>query len=105
MTVLKGILKDSWTHYQGLSVRIKRRLKELPAGSLFKRRIGKQVYYYLNLRKGPKVISKYLGKKPPADTVLSSLKCDIVIRGSVDRFIGRRVFRNLFPFFVQPPFL
>ncbi|SRR5258708_5583357 len=65
MVILKGILKDSWDHYKHLEAKIKKRLKELPSGSVFKRRIGNQSYYYLNVRKGQKVVSKYLGKEPP----------------------------------------
>lgn len=67
MAILKGILKESWDHYKYLEAKIKNRLGELPNGSVFKRRIGNQNYYYLNVRKGSKVISKYLGKEPPED--------------------------------------
>jgi len=67
MVILKGILKESWDHYKHLETTIKKRLKELPGGSVFKRRIGNQNYYYLNVRKGSKVISKYLGKESPED--------------------------------------
>jgi|SRR5437879_6573911 len=65
MVILKGILKESWDHYKHLKAKINKRLKALPAGSLFKRRIGNQSYYYLNLRRGSKVVSKYLGKERP----------------------------------------
>jgi len=67
MAILKGILDDSWKHYQNLEGKILKRLKKLHKGSLFKRRIGKNLYYYLNLRKGKKVLSKYLGREEPVE--------------------------------------
>lgn len=66
MAILKGILKDSLDYYLDLERRLKARLKELPQGSLFKRRIGRKDYYYLIFRDGKKVVSKYLGKEKPA---------------------------------------
>ena len=62
MAVLRGILKDSWAHYRNLEAKINRRLKALPAGSVFMRRIGKQKYFYLNLRENGKNLSHYMGK-------------------------------------------
>jgi len=67
MAILKGILDDSWQHYRNLEKKILARLKKLHKGSIFKRRIGKNLYYYLNLRKGKKVLSKYLGRKEPVE--------------------------------------
>lgn len=65
MTIMNGILKDSWDHYRRVEAKIKSRLQDLPKGSLYKRRIGKQVYYYLSVRKGERIRSKYLGKEEP----------------------------------------
>jgi len=67
MAILKGILDDSWRHYNSLEGKILARLKKLHKGSIFKRRIGKKFYYYLNLRKGKKVLSKYLGREKPVE--------------------------------------
>lgn len=67
MPVLKDILKESREHYRQLEVRIGRRLRELPMGSVLKRRIGGNDYYYLKVRQGNRVISKYLGKKAPQE--------------------------------------
>ena len=66
MAILKGILEDSWDHYRRLDKKIDRRLKALPNGSIYKRRLGKNSYYYLSVREGGKVQSKYLGKVLPA---------------------------------------
>jgi hypothetical protein len=65
MAILKGILNDSWDHYKRLDAKIKKLLKKLPAGTIFQRRIGNQTYHYLNVRKGSKVVSCYLGKERP----------------------------------------
>ncbi|MBI3289372.1 MAG: hypothetical protein HYZ74_07620, partial [Elusimicrobia bacterium] len=52
MAILKGILKDSLDYYLDLDKRLKARLKELPRGSVLKRRIGRQDYFYLKVRPG-----------------------------------------------------
>jgi len=65
MAILKGILKESLDYYLDLKRRLKARLKELPRGSVFKRRIGRKDYYYLIFRNGKKVVSRYLGKEKP----------------------------------------
>lgn len=67
MAILKGILKDSLDYYLDLDVRLKARLKELPRGSILKRRIGRHDYFYLKFREGLSVRSRYLGKKKPVD--------------------------------------
>jgi hypothetical protein len=67
MTVLRGILKDSWAHYRNLEAKINKRLKVLPAGSVFERMIGHQKYYYLSIRKKGISQSRYLGKSRPKE--------------------------------------
>lgn len=67
MAILKGILKESLDYYLDLNQRLKARLKELPRGSVLKRRIGRHDYFYLKVRDGSKVRSQYLGKSRPAD--------------------------------------
>ncbi|HXT01332.1 MAG TPA: hypothetical protein VN915_11700 [Elusimicrobiota bacterium] len=65
MAILKGILKDGLDYYRELDQRYRARLKELPIGSVLKRRIGRKDYYYLIYRSGGRVISRYLGKEEP----------------------------------------
>ena len=67
MAILQGILKDSLEHYLDLDKRLRARLKELPLGSVLKRRIGRQDYFYLKVREGQRVKSQYLGKKRPSE--------------------------------------
>jgi hypothetical protein len=66
MPILKGILKESLDYYLDLEKRLKFRLGELPRGSILKRKIGRKDYYYLKLRDGDRVESRYLGKERPA---------------------------------------
>ncbi len=65
MAILKSILKESLDYYLDLDRRFKARLKELPRGSVLKRRIGRKDYYYLIYRSGKRVVSRYLGKEKP----------------------------------------
>ena len=67
MKVLKGILKESREYYKQMEAEILRRLSNLPKGSIKRRKINQRVYYYLQYRKGAKVVHKYLGKKKPVD--------------------------------------
>lgn len=65
MAILKDILKDSLDYYQDLDRRLRARMKELPRGSVLKRRIGRKDYYYQIYRNGKRVISRYIGKDEP----------------------------------------
>lgn len=67
MRVLKGILKDSLIYYQRLERNLKRRLAQLPQGSIKRRRIRGHVYYYLQRRNGDRVEHRYLGRQKPAE--------------------------------------
>lgn len=68
MKILKGILEESKEYYSNAKDKISKRLEKLPEGSLKRRIISGQKYYYLQKRNGGKVVHKYLGKK-----VLNSL--------------------------------
>lgn len=65
MASLQSVLGENVSYYRGLERRLKARLSKLPEGSILHRRLGRQDYYYLKLRRGNRVLSKYLGKKPP----------------------------------------
>ena len=65
MDALKGVLIESRKHYRDLEKRIAGRLKSLPSGSVKARKISGGVYYYLQERKGGKVVHRYLGKEKP----------------------------------------
>jgi len=65
MAILEGILKESLAYYRDLDRRLRSRLAQLPRGSVFQRRIGRQKYFYLKVREGNRVVSRYLGKERP----------------------------------------
>ena len=65
MKVLNGIISDSWNYYQNIQIQLEKKIKQLPKGSIKKRLLGKQIYFYLQYREGKKVVHKYLGKVEP----------------------------------------
>jgi hypothetical protein len=65
MKVLQGILAESKSYYIDLEKKIQKRLAALPKGSVKKRKIAGKIYYYLQERKGKKVVHKYLGREEP----------------------------------------
>jgi len=69
MKVLKGVIGESKAYYRQIENEILKRLASLPKGGVKKRRLNKQVYYYLQVRKGRRVIHKYLGKQKPAEII------------------------------------
>ncbi len=60
--IVKSVFQDELERNQRLVARYEKELKNLPKGSIFKRKIGNKEYLYLNYREGEKVISKFLGK-------------------------------------------
>ena len=67
MEILKGILSESRNYYLKIKSQIEARLARLPEGSIKKRIISGQAYYYLQRRINQKVRHKYLGKEKPDD--------------------------------------
>lgn len=65
MEILKGILSESRDYYLKIKSQIEARLARLPEGSIKKRIISGQAYYYLQRRINQKVRHKYLGKEKP----------------------------------------
>ncbi|MBL7130845.1 MAG: hypothetical protein ISS45_05545 [Candidatus Omnitrophica bacterium] len=73
MSVLKDILKESKEHYIEAKRKIEKKLLSFPQGSVKERVISGRKYYYLQYRKGEKVIQKYLGKVKP-EKLIKQLK-------------------------------
>jgi len=69
MKVLQGILSESKEYYLQAREKIKKKLANLPKGSVKKRMIAGKKYYYLQQRVGKKVVHKYLGKMRPEEVV------------------------------------
>ena len=73
MKVLQGILSESKEYYLQAREKIKKKLANLPKGSVKERMIAGKKYYYLQQRVGKKVVHKYLGKSRPEE-VMSQIK-------------------------------
>src|SRR3989338_6074891 len=70
MKVLQGILSESKEYYLQARGKIKKKLSNLPKGSVKERVIAGKRYYYLQQRVGKKIVHKYLGKKRPEEIVI-----------------------------------
>ena len=73
MRILQGILSESKEYYLEAKEKIKKRLENLPRGSVKERLIASRKYYYLQQRVGKRVVHKYLGKKKPGG-ILKQIK-------------------------------
>lgn len=73
MKILEGILSESKEYYLEIREKIKKKLANLPKGSVKKRLIGGKKYYYLQSRVGSKIVHKYLGKKRP-EVIFNQIK-------------------------------
>ncbi len=73
MEDLKNTLKESLEFYLGQEKAIISRLAILPKGNIKKKNIKGEAYYYLQYRKGRRVVDEYIGKKIP-DTIIEQLQ-------------------------------
>ncbi len=94
MKVLQGILSESKEYYLDAKRKIEKRLKVLPKGSIKERAISGKKYYYLQYRKGKKVIQKYIGKNRPDNLIrqikeLKALKVELKKVNSALKIIKR----------------
>lgn len=62
MRIIKSVLEEELDNSLRMQIEYEKALENLPRGSLSKKVIKGRPYYYLNERKGSKVVSKYLGK-------------------------------------------
>ena len=62
-----SVFKDELERTKRLISRYESEVETLPKGSILKRKIGNNDYFYLNYRDGKKVISKFLGKADSYD--------------------------------------
>jgi len=73
MEDLKNVLKENLEYYKEQERIIVGFLSSLPKGRIRKRKINGDSYYYLQFRKGKKIIDKYIGKEFP-DKLAGQLK-------------------------------
>ncbi|MFC1594118.1 hypothetical protein ACFL38_02200 [Candidatus Omnitrophota bacterium] len=69
MRVLKGILSESKEYYLDAKKKIEGKIADLPKGSVKERMIHGGKYYYLQYRKGSKIVHTYLGKGEPEELI------------------------------------
>ncbi|MBQ7159785.1 MAG: hypothetical protein IJS09_10265 [Treponema sp.] len=67
--LILSVFKDELERTKRLISRYESEVETLPKGSIFKRKIGNNEYFYLNYREGKRVISKFLGKIDSYDEV------------------------------------
>ena len=69
MEDLKKLLQEKHSYYNKEKKRIEKELSPLPKGTVSKRKISHQYYYYLSFRDGKKVDNKYIGKEEPTKLI------------------------------------
>ena len=64
MKILNGVLNEELDRLNKLKKNYEKQIAKLPKGSLIRKNIKGNMYYYLNYRQGKKKIFKYIGKLP-----------------------------------------
>ena len=62
MEILNGVLKEEFERLKNLKKQYVQEMSKLPKGSLIRKQINGNIYYYLNYRDGKKNVFKYIGK-------------------------------------------
>lgn len=62
--VIKGLLAEELDNSLNLQKEYEASLKKLPQGCLVEKDIRGNIYYYIVIRKGKKLINRYCGKLP-----------------------------------------
>ena len=64
MKILKSVLSEELDRLNKLKKNYEKQIAELPKGSLIRKSVKGNIYYYLNYRQEKKNIFKYIGKLP-----------------------------------------
>jgi len=64
MKILNGVLNEELDRINQLKKNYEKQIAKLPNGSLIRKNIKGNIYYYLNYRQEKKKIFKYIGKLP-----------------------------------------
>ena len=64
MKILNGVLKEELDRLNQLKKNYEKQIAKLPKGSLIRKNIKGNIYYYFNYRQEKKKIFKYIGKLP-----------------------------------------
>ena len=82
-TVLLDIIIKELESNQKYMIECEKELALLPKGSIVRRKIGSQEYFYLSKRVGQKVVTEYIGKSKETDIV--ELEQQIVKRRELEK--------------------
>ncbi len=83
MEILNGVLKEELERLRKLKKSYEEKITEFPRGSLVKKNIKGNIYYYLNYRKGKKGVFEYLGKLKKEE--LEKMKKEIEERRKLEK--------------------
>jgi len=64
MKILNGVLNEELDRLNKLKKNYEKQIAKLPKGSLIRKNVKGNIYYYLNYRQEKKKIFKYIGKLP-----------------------------------------
>ena len=64
MKILNGVLNEELDRLNQLKKNYEKQIVKLPKGSLIRKNVKGNIYYYLNYRQEKKKIFKYIGKLP-----------------------------------------
>lgn len=76
MEILDNVLKEELNRLKKLKNHNDREISKLPKGSLIKKKISGNTYYYLNYRNGKKKVFKYVGKLKNEEVINLSKKIE-----------------------------
>jgi len=83
LEILNGVLKEELERLRKLKKSYEEKITEFPRGSLVKKNIKGNIYYYLNYRKGKKGVFEYLGKLKKEE--LEKMKKEIEERRKLEK--------------------
>lgn len=86
-SVLRAVLEEELDRNVRMLLRYKEELEKLPKGTIVKRVINEQQYYYLSYRRDKKVVTKYLGNV--ADTDITDLQKQLDERKHIKNIIKK----------------
>jgi len=84
MKILNGVLNEELDRLNKLKKNYEKQIAKLPKGSLIRKNIKGNIYYYLNYRQEKKKIFKYIGKLPGKE--LENLLDKIEERRKLEKF-------------------
>ena len=70
MSVLSALITREEIRNRNMIAEYTRELDTLPKGSIKKKKVNGNIYYYLVFRNGNKIVSKYIGKDEESVTVI-----------------------------------